>query len=68
MDRIVEVDPVLEVDNDPLCDSCIHRHADGSTRCTAFPRAIPGLILTGAADHREPYPGDRGIRYAPKEP
>jgi len=34
--------------------------------CTAYPfggEEIPEDIVTGVADHREPYKGDHGIRY-----
>jgi hypothetical protein len=32
-------------------------------RCAAFPGGIPTPILLLEADHREPYPGDNGIRF-----
>lgn len=52
----------------PLCQFCKHRNddADGFV-CAAFPGGIPDAIaMDGASDeHREPYPGDKGIRFEP---
>jgi hypothetical protein len=31
--------------------------------CAAFPDGIPEAILGDGFDHRDPYPGDGGIRY-----
>lgn len=33
--------------------------------CTAFPKGIPKAIDEGRHDHREPYKGDHGVRFAP---
>jgi hypothetical protein len=33
--------------------------------CGAFPDGIPEPILYSRHDHREPYPGDHGIRWEP---
>jgi hypothetical protein len=33
--------------------------------CAAFPQRIPQEIYSGRIDHSKPYPGDRGIRFAP---
>jgi hypothetical protein len=41
---------------------------DGSTAyCAAFPDRIPREIFPGQHDHREPHPGDNGIRFALRE-
>lgn len=47
----------------PMCYLCQH-YRDGD-KCAAFPAGIPGDILFSKADHRRPYPGDRGIRFLP---
>lgn len=31
--------------------------------CAAFPDGIPRAILANTADHRQPYPGDHGVRW-----
>ena len=53
----------------PMCLTCRHFHdADDeatSLTCDAFPDGIPEAVLTGEHDHRDPYPGDRGVRYEP---
>jgi hypothetical protein len=46
----------------PLCIFCRHLK-EGSIRCEAFPEGIPDDLLFVLHDHREPYPGDRGIRF-----
>lgn len=45
------------------CALCAH-YRIGRT-CAAFPGGIPAVILTGEVDHREPYPGDHGVRWSP---
>lgn len=37
-------------------------------RCQAFPDGIPLVMLLEDFDHREPYPGDNGIRFTPMPP
>ena len=49
----------------PICNRC--RHCRGYGKCAAFPDRIPDAILNGEHDHREPYPGDNGIRFEPRD-
>jgi len=35
--------------------------------CDAFPDGIPEVIHDDRFDHRNPYPGDHGIRFRAKE-
>lgn len=45
-------------------DNCLWcAHYLGERRCEAFPESIPDPLWTGDNPHREPFEGDRGIRY-----
>lgn len=48
------------------CYQC--RHFQGNATCAAFPVSIPFEIWEGRHQHREPYPGDGGLRFAFKLP
>jgi hypothetical protein len=39
----------------------------GEPRCDAFPTVIPAEIQFADHDHREPFPGDQGIRFEPTD-
>ena len=59
---------------DLQCARCVHFNrkatAKGLYRCKAFPdgTGIPQAILVADHDHRQPYPGDHGIRFEAAEP
>ena len=60
----------MELGLAPLCFEC--RHFAGVVpgvgwSCTAF-RRIPVPILVKSHDHRQPYPGDGGLRFEPVPP
>jgi hypothetical protein len=52
------------------CNRCLHRWPlrEGPMRCMAYPQGIPLALWTNGVDHRDPYPGDRGIRFYPWPP
>lgn len=52
------------------CQRCKHFHADHlGNYCDAFPDTpIPREILEMRFDHRQPYEGDHGICWEPREP
>ncbi len=43
------------------CGTC--RHYRGRRVCAAYPDGIPTGIYLGSTDHRQPQPGDAGIRW-----
>lgn len=53
----------------PACFACVHFHGWGALgpTCDAFPKQVPDDIYFGQVDHRQPFPGDHGIRWEPAE-
>jgi hypothetical protein len=51
-----------------LCQLCKHRrHGTHPPTCDAFPDHIPLQIRQMHVDHRQPFPGDRGITFAAED-
>ena len=52
-----------------MCDWCKHYHGVTNNRvvCKAFPDGIPMEILGLRVSHRQPYLGDKGIRFEKQE-
>ena len=52
-----------------VCTRCRHydRDPERVRQCAAFPDGIPMEIWQGKNLHREPYPGDSNIQFAPME-
>ncbi len=48
------------------CERCALR-LQGKAVCVAFPWGIPAEIKEGRADHTQPYPGDGGFRFVPRQ-
>ena len=49
----------------PQCNNCAHLIPVTIT-CDAFPNGIPKEIHINKFDHKNPYPGDNGIRFTPE--
>lgn len=47
------------------CVWCRHR-SEGGRHCPAFPEGIPEAIASNRHDHRDPFDGDRGVRFEPE--
>ena len=56
----------VQIGTPQQCARCAHLRDPASWRCDAFPGGIPAKILTDRHDHRTHYPGDNGIRFAPR--
>ena len=52
----------------PLCEDCLRFDMQGDGySCEAFPDGIPEEIVMGEHDHHEPFEGDGGLKFVPKE-
>jgi hypothetical protein len=51
-----------------ICSSCpLVRFGPEGALCEAFPEGIPERIALDYFDHRDPFPGDNGIRWRSRE-
>ena len=46
------------------CIRC--KRLQAGNKCVAFPQGIPPAISSNRHDHREPFPGDDGVLFAPE--
>ena len=52
----------------PQCMDCTRlKRSPAPWHCTAFEKGIPSQIYGNSHDHNEPFPGDNGILFDPKE-
>ncbi len=49
------------------CLTCVHINKQDTTKCKAFPKGIPFLIISGGIEHTKPFAGDNGIVYSPND-
>ncbi len=48
------------------CLECVHFGNHKGLTCEAFPDGVPKELMFGYVEHETPYPGDSGIRFAPR--
>ena len=51
----------------PLCVDCKYFRGAKNGECEAFPKHIPDQLWAGKVRHDNPYPGDRGIQFQPRD-
>lgn len=67
-EMVILDDSVMARVRSPICWTCQHKRPTFKHYCDTFPQGIPDEIWTGKNDHTQPYEGDQGIQYEPRQP
>lgn len=61
------LDRVIRIGSGKTCYHCARQNQTDGRACEAFPDGIPQVFLGAEMLHIQPYPGDHGKQFKPKE-